>query len=361
LTSEIELSLPVELRRGYVVPSVKYSYLSGDYSAYYFGVAPEEVSASRPEYQPGATSTASVEVAMGYELTPRWLFRTRVGVEFLDSTISDSPIVDRDEIWSASIGLAYNANLFRPRDYPDTGKQSAFEIRLGVFSGSIDTNLVRDTSDGARGADVDLEDTLGIADSQTVTQFDALYRIGFYHRLEVGYFELLRSSTAIAQRDIQVGDQVFLAGTDLQTTVSSSVLRLAYAYSLMRDNQKDFGVRAGLSYSRLQATVRANGLDGVEDARLEAPLPTFGIFGRFPVGDHWEVGMDVDFFALEFDRYAGRMTYLSFGLERELGENFDIGFGYNRYRMSLRAKDEQLRGALRILHQGPKLYLSLKF
>lgn len=73
LTSEVELSLPVELRRGYFVPSVKYSYLSRDYSGYYFGVAPEEASASRPEYKPGATSTASVELAMGYELTPRWL------------------------------------------------------------------------------------------------------------------------------------------------------------------------------------------------------------------------------------------------------------------------------------------------
>ena len=361
VTSEIELSLPWELRRGFFVPSIKYTYQSRDYSAYYFGLAPEEASASRPEYQSGATTTASIEMVLGYELTPRWLFRTRVGVEFLDSAIRDSPIVDRDKIWSASIGLAYNANLFRPRDYRGTDKQSAFEVRLGAFAGSINTNLFRDASDGARGDDVDLEEALGIADTQTVAQFDALYRIGFYHRLEVGYFELLRSATATAQRNIQIGDQVYLAGADLQTTVSSRVLRLAYAYSLMRDNQKEFGVRAGVSYSGLKTTVRADGPDTAEDARLEAPLPTFGIFGRVPVGPHWEVGVDVDFFALEFDRYEGRMTYLSLGLERELGKNLDVGFGYNYYGMKLSAKDEQLRGTLRIRHEGPKLYLSLKF
>jgi predicted acetyltransferase len=69
----------------------------------------------------------------------------------------------------------------------------------------------------------------------------------------------------------------------------------------------------------------------------------------------------VDLFALEFDRYDGYMAYLSLGLERELGENLDAGFGYNFYGMRLRAKDEDLRGTLRIRHQGPKLYLSVKF
>ncbi|MDH3779062.1 MAG: MipA/OmpV family protein, partial [Gammaproteobacteria bacterium] len=195
VTSEVELSLPREFRRGFFVPSVKYSYYSGDYNTYYFGVAPEEASALLPEYQPGASITTSLEMVLGYELTPRWLLKTTIGVEFLDSAISNSPLVDRDKLWSGSIGLAYNANIFRPRDYPGTDNQGAFEIRLGAFAGSIDTKILRDASDGARGDDVDLEDTLGITDSQTVAQFDALYRIGSYHRLEVGYFELLRSAT----------------------------------------------------------------------------------------------------------------------------------------------------------------------
>lgn len=361
VTSEVELSLPREFRRGFFVPSVKYSYYSGDYNAYYFGVAPEEASALLPEYQPGTSITTSLEMVLGYELTPRWLLKTTIGVEFLDSAISNSPLVDRDKLWSGSIGLAYNANIFRPRDYPGADNQGAFEIRLGAFAGSIDTKILRDASDGARGDDVDLEDTLGITDSQTVAQFDALYRIGSYHRLEVGYFELLRSATATAQRDIQFGDQVFPAGTELQTSVSSRVLRLAYAYSLMRDNQKELGVRAGLSYGRMKTTLRADGAVAAENARVEVPLPTFGIFGRLPLGAHWQLGADVDLFALEFDRYDGYMAYLSLGLERELGENFDAGFGYNFYGMRLRAKDEDLRGTLRIRHQGPKLYLSVKF
>jgi outer membrane scaffolding protein for murein synthesis (MipA/OmpV family) len=360
-TSELELSVPIEFQRGFFVPSVKSSFLSGDYSDYYFGVTPEEATASRPEYGPGAAMNTSLSMTLGYELTPRWLLKTTVGVEFLDSAISNSPLVDRDKLWSGSIGLAYNANIFQPRDYPGTNNQGAFEIRLGAFAGSIDTRILRDASDGARGDDVDLEDTLGITDSQTVAQFDALYRIGSYHRLEVGYFELLRSAIVTAQRDIQFGDQLFPAGADLQTSVSSRVLRLAYAYSLMRDNQKELGVRVGLSYSRLKTTLRADGLEAAEYARVEAPLPTFGIFGRLPLGTHWQLGADVDLFALEFDRYDGYMAYLSLGLERELGENLDAGFGYNFYGMRLRAKDEDLRGTLRIRHQGPKLYLSVKF
>jgi outer membrane scaffolding protein for murein synthesis (MipA/OmpV family) len=360
-TSELELSLPLKFQRGFFVPAVMTSFLSGDYSAHYFGVTPEEASTSRPEYSPGAATNTSLSMTLGYELTSRWLLKAMVGVEFLDSAITKSPLVDRDQLWSASVGLANNTNIFQPREHAGISNERTIEVRLGAVDSLVDTRVLRDAADGTPGDGIDLEDQLGITDRATLTQFDALFRVGFYHRFEVGYFELQRSSSRSLERDIEFGDQIFFAGTDVQTSAASRFLRLAYSYSLMRDGQKELGVRAGLGYTRFETTLRANDESLAERAAVDVPLPTIGIFGRVSLGGEWQLSADMDLFVLEFDRYDGYMAYVSLGLERELGEHFGAGLGYNFYATKLSANDEELRGTLRIRYQGPKLYLSAKF
>jgi outer membrane protein len=360
-TTELEFSLPRQFRRGFFVPAVKISYLDEDYSDYYFGVAPQESSASRPEYRPGAVTNTWVGFTLGYELTPRWLLKTSVGLEFLDSAVTDSPIVDEDRLWSGSIGLAYNADLFQPRDYDSGYKFLASEIRFGAFSSNIETKVLRDAANGQPGDELDLEDFLGVADRETVIQFDALFRVAYYHRLELGYFELQRRSPTELERDIEFGDQTFLAGTTVETLSDSRLLRLGYSYSLMRDNQKELGVTAGLSYSRFEVKLNADETQQAERVRVEAPLPTMGVFGSVALGTSWRLGADIQLFALDFDRYDGFISYLSLGLDRKFGDVFNAGIGYNFYGMRLKAKDEDLRGTLRIRYHGPKVFLSANF
>ncbi len=360
-SSEIEFSLPREFRRGHFVPSVKVTHLSDDYSDYYFGVAPQESTSSRPEYQPGSAINTWVGFTLGYELSPRWLLKSTVGVESLDSAIGDSPIVDRNHLWSGSVGLAYNADLFESREYSGADKDQTIEIRLGAFNSSVDTKVLRDAADGQSGDELDLEDFLGVADRETVMQFRALFRIAHYHRLEVGYFELLRRSPTTLQRDISFGDQIYPAGTDVEIGTYMRLLRLGYSYSLMRDAQKELGVTAGLSYMRFETELSADGLQQTERVKVDAPLPTLGVFGSVPLGREWRLGADIHAFALEFDRYEGYLANLSLDLERRFGEYLGVGIGYDFYGMRLESKDEDLRGTFRMRFHGPKLFFGVKF
>jgi outer membrane protein len=169
MTSELEISLPRQFDRGYFVPRVEFSYLSDEYSRYYYGVAEYEARPSRPAYQPGSAVNIWAGFTLGYELTPRWLLSTTVGVEFLDSAVSSSPIVDREKLWSASIGLAYNADIFKPTTNKGDD-EPRFEFRVSALRSSIETVIIRDASNGEPGEEIDLEDVLGITDQQTVAQ-----------------------------------------------------------------------------------------------------------------------------------------------------------------------------------------------
>ena len=361
-TSELELSLPREFERGgYFVPALKFTYMSEDYSDYYFGVSQVEMTPSRPEYHPGSVVNTWAGFTVGYRLSPQWLLTSTVGLEFLDSAVTASPIVERDRLWSASVGVAYNADIFEPREYDDGVQQQAFEIVFAAFSSSIDTKVIREASGGQPGDEVDLEDFLGIPDNETIFQLDALFRIAYYHRVEFGTFELRRNSAITLPQDIDFGDQTFVAGTDVQTRVESEVLRLAYGYSLMRDSQKELGVSAGVSFLQFDTELRASATQQLERVKVSAPLPTLGVYGLLALGDKWRLGADIDVFALDFDYYDGYLAYASLGLDRKFGDVFGAGIGYNFYGARLESKDDRLRGTLRMRHHGPKLYLSFSF
>ena len=360
-TSELEFSVPFDLKRGYFVPGVKITHMSDDYSAYYFGVSEAETTPSRPTYAPGAVTNTWVGVTLGYELTPHWLLSTTAGLEFLDSAVTASPIVDHDQLWSVSLGLAYKADLFKPSDVDDSQQQQAIEIRLSAVSSSINTEVSRDAADGQPGDELDLEDFLGIADNETIIQIDTLFRVAYYHRLELSYFELRRRGRKTLLRDINFGDEMFPAGTDVETIMESEVLRFAYSYSVMRDSQKELGVTAGLSYARFETGLVADATQQSERVKIEAPLPTIGIFGSVALGGKWRLSADANVFALDFDRYDGYIGYLNLGLDRKFGDRINVGFGYNFYGTRLSAKNEDLRGTFRMRHHGPKLYTGFIF
>jgi len=359
-TSELELSVPRNFERGYFVPAVKFSYLSEDYSGYYFGVADYEATPSRAAYQPGAAVNVWIGFSLGYQLTPNWLLSSTIGMEYLDSAVTASPIVDRDRVVSASIGLAYNTDLFKTADVVSDDQQTV-EMRLGVIGSSVDTRIIRDAANGEPGEEIDLEDVLGAADRETIIQFDSFFRLAYYHRLELTYVELHRNSAKTLQQDISFGDETFSTGTDIEIYLGAEMTRLAYSYSLMRDEQKEVGVTAGISYSRFETKIQAPVTQQVERQIVDTLVPTFGVFGSVGVGNNWRLAADINVFSLEFDGFEGYMGYMNIGLDRKFGENLGAGFGYSFYGSRLESKDNAFRGTFRQRQHGPEIYLTMSF
>ena len=54
------------------------------------------------------------------------------------------------------------------------------------------------------------------------------------------------------ENDIEFGDEFYPAGTEIRTNIDSSLLRLSYQYSILRDSQKEAGVSAGVLQGALR-------------------------------------------------------------------------------------------------------------
>ncbi len=360
--SELAFSLPHEHERGYLVPAIEFIHQTDAYTNYYYGVSPSESNPLRPAYQADSALNTALTIRWGYALTDKWLLYGSAELEFLDSEITASPIVSRDELFSATIGVAYNSNIFQPRmsDRP-APEQAKFEFRIGAFSDSIDTKIIRDSSAGISGTDIDVENLLGLPDKETLLHIDVIYRIAAYHRLELGYLAIARSGQTTLQTSPRFGNQQFSAGTTVNSHFDTKILRIGYAYSLINDAQKELGIMGGLHFSKFSAEIAATATGQREISNASTPLPVIGLHGAVALGKKSTLGARIQFFRMDFHRYEGSLNFATLGWQRRFGDTFSVGLAYNYYAMNIDSPDNDVRGSLEIRHHGPELFLNLGF
>ena len=106
--AELEYGHPFELANEILfVPTAGISYLSEDYTDYYYGVRAGEATASRAAYKADAAVTTSIGYQLMVPLTENWQLFHSADYTWLGDEISDSTIVNRDNVWSATLGVTY--------------------------------------------------------------------------------------------------------------------------------------------------------------------------------------------------------------------------------------------------------------
>jgi outer membrane scaffolding protein for murein synthesis (MipA/OmpV family) len=360
--TELAFRLPREYDWGFFIPTITGIYRDADYTNYYFGVSEAEARPVRPAYTPGSSTSSEVSLRLGVALTDRWLLSGTLRMEFLGDAITASPIVDQESIWSANIGLAYNADIFQPRVSAIGGKyQPQFEMRIAWFSANSDAKVIYNNANGDPGDEIDLEDLLGIEDRENILQFDAIYRFNDFHRIEVSYHSLSRTGTTLLSREISFGDRTFAEGTELATRFDTELLRLGYGYSLMNDAQKELGVTAGVHVSNNTTDVTAMPSGERERSNVSTPLPVIGAFGSVALGPRSSLAAKLQLFGMQYDRLEGAMVFGNLEWQRRLTENVSIGLGYNAYYSRLRSREDEGRGRLETLHHGPMVFVTTGF
>ena len=229
-TTELQVSLPREHPWGWFVPSVSLVRNSADHNRYYYGVSATEagVNAGLDPYTPGSSLNTKVRLSTGYAINGDWLLTVSLNHEWLGSEISDSPIIDRNSIWSGNIGIAYNNDVFRGRDYAGASfKRSGFEFRMGSYWNTTDSKIIQRPVDGSPQEEIDVEDVLGVNRRKSIIHFEGVYRFAHFHRIEVGYFELGRDSETTLLTDVRFGDEIFTAGTAIDVDAELRVTKAA--------------------------------------------------------------------------------------------------------------------------------------
>lgn len=104
---ELSLSRGFQWGNWRLSPTAGLSWLSEDLADYEFGVPTTAATAERPAYQPKAALNPELGMTLFYEITPGWQLVGNVGMEQLDSELTNSPIVDEERLVKGFVSLTY--------------------------------------------------------------------------------------------------------------------------------------------------------------------------------------------------------------------------------------------------------------
>lgn len=250
-----------------------------------------------------------------------------------------------------------------------------FHVYLGGFFPDVDTTISINGEILPDNPALNFEDVFGLDDSKTVLWGGARWRISRRNSLEFEFVQLNRDgSTTLVTDDIEIGDSILQAGARVDTTFDTTIGRLTYGFSLVRNDRMDIQLKAGLHIADVSTTLLATGavcVDGEippncsifastprrEGEDITAPLPHFG--GSFTYGITPSVAarLQIIGFALELDDIDGSIVELDADFIWQPWENFGIGAGVRYFNTDIEGKGSDLNGKFEFEYFGPTIYV----
>ena len=206
-----------------------------------------------------------------------------------------------------------------------------FSLAVGGFLTETDTTVQVNSETLGVGAVVDLENALGVERSYNTYRIDTRYRFGETrrHEVEFHYFSSERTGDKVLDRDLQIGDAFFPAGTGVVTEFDLRFANVDYVYNFLMDDRVRLGLSVGLHTTGIGLKVSETGGQKAEDESFTAPLPMIGFRSDVILAPRWRLKIDFNLFYLEYDKYMGRLGDTFLGVEYLPWKNFGFGAGFN--------------------------------
>ena len=239
-----------------------------------------------------------------------------------------------------------------------------FEVRIGALLTDFDSELRINNFDDIPGSNTDLESELNIEDALEELRLDLRWRFRPRHSVDFAYYDISRSGRRIIDRELNIGDETYLIGTNISSTMEFEVYKLAYAYSFSQSEKSDASVSLGLHAIDFGFEAKGKLLNLPVDrsaSDVVLPLPVLGLQYSRRLGGPFSVNVDVDVFALEYDDYKGSLWDASLTLDVDFTEKLGGFIGYNYVDMGVESEDEDLLGKLDYQYSAVNVGIRLRF
>ena len=237
-------------------------------------------------------------------------------------------------------------------------------MSLGVFVNGSDVNLRVDGDNGEIGTEIDWSSEFGNVDLSRF-RLDGTWRINDRHHIRGMYTDYSRAEERTLQRDIEWDGEIIPVGVDAQAKIGFKLLEVAYEYAFMHSENFELAGSAGLHYTDITVALRADvttpgGVGTVERGGSESvalPLPVFGLRGLWHMGGDFYLDGQAQWFALELDKYDGKITNFRGAVIWQPSKWIGIGAGYDYFKIDLGVDgDSGFNGQLDWTYSGPQIF-----
>jgi len=248
-----------------------------------------------------------------------------------------------------------------------------WRLDVGGWLMTFDTGAELNSLTYGRGTDIDLENDLNLDDDKTVFRLSGYWRFLPDHRLEFGYMQASRSSSASLDRVIDWNEYTFDVGAYASVNAKVRQYRLNYMWSFYHTPNQEAGLLLGLNYMTFETDLAAQGrvywkgngkLVGARvdrSASLDAPVPVIGFFWEYYFNEDWKLNARVDGFSVTVGDVKGDIFEGRISLDWYFSRNVGFGLGYDISRIEVKDKggDPEYRADWNT--DGVMAYFSFKF
>jgi len=264
----------------------------------------------------------------------------------------------------------------------DSGDYEKFNAPWRVYLGGFSPSLRSEISingDEVTPPPIDVEDELGVKDSDTVPWGGIAWHISERNALEFEWFSLNRNgSVDIVSEPIEVADLIIESGS-INSVFDLTIGRLTYGWSLARSERMDLQVKGGLHLADFSASLQLVGAvcdvslgemppgcpgaqsPPAESDEVTAPLPHFGLSWAYAITPNVSTTLQVIGFAIEIDGIDGSLIELDADVAWQPWQNFGFGAGLRYFNVNVEGSGARLDAEFDFEYYGPVLYVQARF
>ncbi len=241
--------------------------------------------------------------------------------------------------------------------------EDKFRISLGTFFAAVDSSISINGNTELDGSDFDFDERFGLTNDQSRLSGTFNWRFGEKWSVSFQYFDQKLSSTAVLDEDVEWGDYVLEAGSNVTAGTFNDIYRVFFGRKFSEGEKHEFG--AGLGFHYMEIGAFANGeffLNGEstgqrrESVSAEAPLPNIGAWYYYAWSKRWAAHARVDWLSANVGDYSGSLVNAAAGVNFSITRHFSLGLDYNYFDLDVDVDAGSWNGGADLERSGPFLY-----
>jgi hypothetical protein len=240
-----------------------------------------------------------------------------------------------------------------------------FYILGAFYSPQLSTNLRYDPTTGVppgtQGTPVNGERDLGLPARMHQGRVEFMFRMRERNKLRVEYYEADRSATQVLANDIVFGNQTFLAGQQVQSSVNWRSFGLTYTYSIIHNDTIELGTGIGIYALQAEAMGAIPATGQSQDESAAEPLPTLPLDFVWCISQRFSLNARANYIKANVSGYSGSFTDVHGDLQYRWNPYFSLGLGYTSMRISVSGDSSSFAGVVSTSFRGPEAFIRFSY
>lgn len=298
-----------------------------------------------------------------------WSLKNEISVQSVQTRL------DKLWLWGGSIAgflvaLTSASAYATSPDQRFSKKDGDFSIQAGFFRSEMDSHMRVDGSDRT-GSMLNLEDDLGFKSKSGLFLVEGEWRFLDRHRVSIGYIDIGRHGSAVADEWLKIGESDYPPGSDIYSNLNLTVAPIRYSYSLIKNSDYEISATLGAHWFAVDFDARGkfkqNTFTFSDKVNLEASGPLLLVGGRFEyqISPSWEASLQGEWMDWKSSTGStsidGAITNLKLSAEYLIHENWSVGASLLYFNAEGDLESPSWTGVFEYNYQGPLVYLEARF